>query len=325
MTEVRQMPAVNVIIPNLNGEKLLPICLEALKRQKFQDFDITVVDNGSHDTSIEMLKEQYPAVKILALNRNYGFAFAVNRGIEATDGEFISLLNNDMEVDPKWLGQLHRALVEHPSVGACGPKLLRYWERNRIDLLGIRQNSDGEVEAVGSGEIDEGQYEEMQYVFGLNAGASLYRRRMFEDIGLFDDKFFVTFEDVDLSFRAQLSGYKALYVASAKAYHMRGVTRKRRKYFGTYLHNRNKIIFFWKNMPYEIIRKNFRKIFLRKSRDFSKRVLFNIWKLRTFYFLRGIIAAYILLPYIIRERKKIQSLRRVSIDYLSFCMDRNFI
>jgi GT2 family glycosyltransferase len=319
------MSIINVIIPNLEGEKLLPICLASLRRQTFQDFDTTVVDNGSHDGSLDLLREEYPEVRVIALDRNYGFASSVNRGIEETTSEFISLLNNDIELDSKWLEELYRVLIEHLEAGACGPKVMRYWERNRINILGIRQNSDGEVESIGSGEIDLGKYEEVQYVFGVNAGASLYRRKMFEDIGLFDEKFFATFEDVDLSFRAQLAGYKALYVPKAIAYHMVGTTMKRRKYYGTYLHNRNKILFFYKNMPTEIIKKHFWRIFYTKSSLFFKRVVFNFYNLRTFYFLKGTFSAYISLPYILKERKRIQSSRRVSIDYLCSIMDTDFI
>jgi GT2 family glycosyltransferase len=319
------MPLINVVIPNLDGENLLPICLESLKRQTFQDFDITVVDNGSQDGSLLLLKKQYPEVKIIPLDRNYGFAFAVNRGIEATQGEFVSFLNNDIELDPKWLEELHRALIEHPEVGTCGPKLMRYWERERINILGIRLNSNGEVEIIGAGEVDRGQYGEGKYVFGVNAGASLYRRRMFDEIGLFDEAFFASFEDVDLSFRAQLAGYKALYVPTAIGYHMVGETIKRKRYFPTYLNNRNKILFLWKNMPEEILKKYFWRISRSKLRLFFKRILLNFYKLRTYYFVKGTFAAFIRLPYILKEREKIKAMRRVSTDYLDSIMDKDFI
>jgi len=319
------MGLVNIVIPNLNGEKQLPICLESLRQQTFKDFDITVVDNGSQDGSLDLLQKRYQEVKVIPLEKNYGFAFAVNRGIEATKGEFISLLNNDIELDPKWLEELHRALTNHPESGACGPKLMRYWERQRINVLGIRLNSNGEVEIIGAGRVDHGQYEEERYVFGVNAGASLYRRRMFDDIGLFDEAFFASFEDVDLSFRAQLAGYKAFYVPTAIGYHMVGETIKRKRYFPTYLNNRNKILFLWKNLPDEMLNKYFWKIFWFKLGLFLKRVLFNFYKLRTFYFIRGTVAAFFYLPGILRERAKIQAMRRVSIDYLESIMDKDFI
>jgi len=320
-----KVPNVNVIIPNLDGEKLLPICLESLRGQTFKDFDITVVDNGSKDGSLDLLKERYPDVRVICLDKNYGFALPVNRGIEATEGELIALLNNDIEVDPKWLEELHRALVEHPEVGSCQAKLLRYKERGRINGLGIRMNIYGEIEIIGWGEIDRGQFEEERYIFAAGAGASLYRRKMFEDIGLFDETFFANFEDVDLSFRGQLAGYKALYVPKAIGYHMVGATIKKMKYFPSYLNNRNKVLFFWKNMPKEIIKKHFWRILWIRSSFIFKRIFFNFYKLRTYYFLKGTFAAYIRLPHILREREKVQAMRRVSIDYLESIMDKDFI
>jgi GT2 family glycosyltransferase len=319
------MSFVNVIIPNLDGESLLPICLESLRRQTFRDFDVTVIDNGSRDGSLGLLEKSYPQVNIISLDRNYGFAFGVNRGIEATKDEFISLLNNDIELDPHWLEELHQALIEHPEVGACGPKLMRYWERERINILGIRLNSNGEVQIIGAGEVDRGQYGARRYVFGVNAGASLYRRRMFEEIGLFDEVFFASFEDVDLSFRAQLAGYKALYVPTAIGYHMVGETIKRKRYFPTYLNNRNKILFLLKDMPEGIFKKYFFRILRSKSSLFFKRVLFNFYKLRTYYFLKGTFAAFIEIPHILRERRRIRAMRRVSADYIDSIMDKDFV
>jgi GT2 family glycosyltransferase len=315
---------VSVVIPNLNGEKLLPICLDTLNIQTFQDFEVIVVDNGSRDGSLRLLKEEYPHVKIISLDKNYGFAFPVNRGIEATSGEFVCLLNNDIELDPKWMEAMYEALLKNPEVGACGPKMLRYWERERINVLGIRVNSNGDVEIIGAGEYDKGQYEEVRHVFGVNAGASMYRRSMFDDIGLFDEVFFASFEDVDLSFRAQLAGYKALYVPQSIAYHMVGATIKKRRYQPTYLNNRNVLLFFWKDMPGELIKRNFWGICRHKTGYFLKRVLKNFYKLRTYYYLKGTIAAFIRLPSMLRARKEIQASRRVSLEYLTSIMDKDF-
>ncbi|HOJ42500.1 MAG TPA: glycosyltransferase family 2 protein [Syntrophorhabdaceae bacterium] len=319
------MAAVTIVIPNMNGEGLLPVPLESLKKQTFKDFEIIVVDNCSSDGSLNLIKREYPYVKIIPLDKNYGFAYAVNRGIEASSSLFVSLLNNDIELDSNWLWYLYEALIKHPEAGSCGPKLMRYWERERINVLGIRLNRDGGVEIVGAGEVDRGQYEEMKYVFGVNAGASLYRKKMFEDIGMFDETFFASFEDVDLSFRAQLAGYKALYVPKAIAYHMVGATIKRKRYMATYLNNRNSTMFFWKDMPKELIKKHLFYIFYRRTYAFFKRVLFNFWKIRTYYFIKGTIAAYLRMPYILRERKKIQSSMRVSIDYIESILDKDFI
>ncbi len=319
------MPTVSVVIPNLNGERLLPMCLDTLREQTFRDFEVIVVDNGSSDGSVLLLKEKYPEVRIVALDKNYGFAYPVNRGIEAAAGEFICLLNNDIELDKGWMEELLRALRDHPDAGSCGPKLMRLEERERINVLGIRMNSDSSVEIIGAGQYDRGQYEEGQYVFGVNAGASMYRRSMFDKTGLFDELFFASYEDVDLSFRAQLAGYKALYEPKAIGYHMVGATIKRRRYRPTYLNNRNSVIFFLKDMPGELIKKNFSKIFRLRTGYFFKRVIMNFWKVRTFYYVRGTFGAFLRLPAIRRSRKKAQATRCVTIEYLESIMDRDFI
>ncbi len=319
------MPGVSVVIPNLNGEHLLPMCMDSLAKQTFTDFETIVVDNGSRDGSVRLLEEKYPHVRIIRLDKNYGFAYPVNRGIEAATGAYVCLLNNDIELDPRWMEELYRALEEHPDAGSAGPKLMRYFERERINVLGIRVNRDGHVEIVGAGEHDAGQYENGHYVFGVNAGASMYRRAMFDDIGLFDEVFFASYEDVDLAFRAQLAGYKALYVPRSVGYHMVGATIKKKRYRPTYLNNRNQILFFWKNMPGELLHKNLSVIIGKKVGAFTKRVAKNFWKLRTFYYLRGTAAGYLQIPHVIRERRKIQGSRRVSPAYIESILDRDFI
>ncbi len=319
------MPAVSVVIPSLDGEKLLPVALDSLGLQTFRDFDIIVVDNASKDGSLELLKSRYPGIKVVALPRNLGFAGAVNRGIEASASEFVSVLNNDIELGPRWLEELHTALIEHVEAGAAGPKMMRYFERNRINILGLRLNRTGEVELIGAGEDDHGQYDQMRYVFGVSAGAALYRRKMFDEIGLFDEQFFANYEDADLAFRAQLAGYKALYVPAAVAYHMVGSTIRRRKYLSTYLNNRNRIIFLWKNMPAETVEKHLRIIFRREAGLLLKRILLNFYKLRTFYYLKGTVSGLMRIPHALRQRKKSGALRRVSADYIESIMDKDFV
>ncbi len=319
------MRAVSVIIPNLDGEKLLPVVLNSLRQQIFRDFNIVIVDNASKDGSLELLRTDYPEATVVALETNLGFAGAVNRGIEASVSEFVSVLNNDIELDARWLEELHNALVEHPEAGAAGPKMMMYYERNRINILGLRLNRTGEFRLIGAGEEDRGQYDQMRYVFGVSAGAALYRRKMFHEIGLFDEVYFANYEDADLAFRGQVAGYKALYVPSALAYHMVGSTIRRKKYFPTYLNNRNRILFFWKNMPAETVEKQFMSIVQREAGIFFKRLFFNFYKLRTFYYVRGTISGLMQIPCILRERKKNRGPHRVSVDYLESIMDRDFV
>jgi len=319
------VPEVSVVIPNLNGGHLLPMCLDTLRKQTFRDFEVIVVDNGSRDGSLKLLRDTYPEVRIVSLDRNYGFAYPVNRGIEASRGEYVCLLNNDIELDTRWMEELLSSLRNHPDAGSAGPKLMRWHERERINVLAIRVNLDGHVEIVGAGENDLGQYDEEQFVFGVNAGASMYRKAMFDDIGLFDEVFFASFEDVDLAFRAQLAGYKALYVPRAVGYHMVGATIKKRRYRPTYLNNRNSTLFFWKNMPGELIRKNLPAIVGNRMGIFLKRILKNFWKLRTFHYLRGTAAGYMCMPHILRERRQIQEACRVTPEYIESILNKDFV
>lgn len=316
---------VTVIIPNYNGRKFLPICLGSLRNQEFKEFVTIVVDNGSNDGSIELIRENYPEVEVISLKANYGFSFAVNRGIERSSTEYVALLNNDVEVTPKWLGEMVCALDMHKDASFSNPKVMRYYEPNRINVLGIRYNSNSEVEIIGAGKIDRGYDSNVKYIFGVNAGASLYRREMFEDIGLFDEEFFASFEDVDLSFRAQLLGYKAIHVPTSYAYHMVGATIKRKRYLLTYLNSRNSLICLLKNMPYELLTRNFWRIMHYRLSIFAKRTFLNPYKIRTYYFLAGIASAFKKLPYILKARKEVQKRRRVSIEYLTSIMDRDFI
>jgi GT2 family glycosyltransferase len=316
---------VSVVIPNYNGRTVLPVALNSLRSQTFRNFEVVVVDNGSSDGSVEFLEESFPEARIVRLLRNLGFAGGVNEGIRRTNRPFVALLNNDVEVDPKWLEELYAAMAGKPHVGACQPKIIRYFERDRFDVVGLRLSGTGMIDVVGGGEKDVGQYDECRYLFGVNAGAALYRRSMLDDVGLFDEQLITSYEDADLSFRAQLAGWSALYVPTAVAHHMVGSTRKRRKYYGTYLFNRNKVLVFWKNMPAETIRDQWPAFFSYQVEVLVKRVVLNFWKVRSFCFLGGVLSAYLKIGYLRRERKIVQSGRRVPPGHIKALLDKDFL
>ncbi len=316
---------ISVVIPNYNGEKVLPVALDSLQGQRFKDFETVVVDNGSSDSSVPLMERSYPWVRIVRLPCNLGFAGGVNEGIRRTISPFVALLNSDVEVDPGWLQELWQSMRRESAIGACQPKMLRYFERDRIDVIGLRLSSRGIVEGIGKGEKDGGQYEIPRFVFGVNAGAALYRRAMLDQIGLFDEHFVTSFEDGDLSFRSQLAGWSALYVPTSVAYHMVGSTRKQRKYRGTYLNNRNKILLFWKNMPAEVMRDRWRSFLSYQAGTLVRRAAFGFYKVRTFHFLRGVFAAYLSVGYLRRARKMVQSTARINPRLIASFMDRDFL
>lgn len=215
-------PKVSVIIPNWNGEFLLPACLESLRRQSFQDFEVILVDNGSTDRSVEVARARIPALRVIRFPENRGFSAAVNAGIREAGGRLIALLNSDVELDPEWLEAMVKALDSHSEVSACASRMLRASDRGRLDGVGIGCLAGGIGYPIGSHEPDDGQYAYPFEVLGPCAGAALYRRELFDAVGLFDEEFFAYHEDVDLALRAQWAGLRCLYVPSAVAYHVGG-------------------------------------------------------------------------------------------------------
>lgn len=254
---------VTIIIPNWNGKHFLKTSLNSLKGQTFKDFEIIVVDNGSTDGSIEFLQDNYPEVRIIRFSENRGFSAAVNAGIKEAKGEYIALLNNDAEVDPKWLEELVYALERYPEVGFCASKMVNYFNRSIIDTAGDGFSRYGIAFKRGSGKPDGPEYNKEEYVFGACGGAAIYRREVFDKIGLFDEDFFAYLEDVDLSFRAQLRGFKCLYVPTAIVYHMMGGTSGGKSYSVKRMAGKvaNKLFVLIKDMPGTLILKNLFFIF----------------------------------------------------------------
>lgn len=211
---------VSVIIPNWNGARLLPACLDSLRRQTFRDFVAYVVDNGSTDESLALLARDFPEAVVVAIPENRGFSAAINAGVVASRGEYVAALNNDTECDARWLEELVRALELHPEVGFFASKVLSFDDRQVIDSFGDGYTRAGLAFKIGSLERDDGRFDQMLEVFSACAAASIYRRAMLDDIGGFDEDFFCYMEDVDLGLRARFAGYRCLAVPAAKVFHM---------------------------------------------------------------------------------------------------------
>src|ERR1700722_699295 len=206
---------VSVVIPNWNGKRFLSGCLDSLGKQKYPFVEIVVIDNGSKDGSVEFLEENYPHVRLFKFEQNTGFSVAVNRGIIESRGEFVALLNNDTIVDELWLSELVKAMREHTEIGSAGCKMLAYDDRTLLDGAGDGYRRGGLPGRIGHRERDLGQFDTQRYILGACGGAALYRRVLFDDIGLFDEDYFAYLEDVDLGLRAQNAGYKCIYVPTA--------------------------------------------------------------------------------------------------------------
>lgn len=248
------MPRVDVLVLNYNGERFLRACLDSLLRQTYADARLILVDNSSQDGSAALVQGEFPEVEVLALERNYGFAGGNNRAIAATHSEYVALLNNDTEAEPGWLDALVEALDTHPAVGFCASRVVRISDRRAIDTAGDVFYTDGVGDKRGSG-VDMDCYTRPAYVFGASGAAVLYRRSMLERIGLLDEDLFAYDEDIDLSFRAQLQGFKCLFVPNAIVFHHVGASFGRRSARYIKLVRRNMLDVLIKNMPSRLLLK----------------------------------------------------------------------
>lgn len=306
-------PRVVVIIPNWNGTHLLPTCLDALRRQTYRDFSTVVIDNASTDGSPGLLRDSYPEVRVLHLPRNLFFAGAVNAGIRASTGEYVALLNNDTEVEADWLRALVAALDGEPNVAIAASKMLLFDRRDVINSAGDVFYTDGTPGNRGVWEVDRGQYDDSRSVFGACGGAALYRRSLFADIGLFDEDFVGYCEDVDLNFRAQLAGYRCIFVPEARIYHRLSATGGGP--LASYLCGRNFIHVVVKNVPGPLLRR-FGAGMLRTQLRLAWQALRHGHEPAARARLRGQLAALPALPLMLRKRREIQSRRRVDLAYL---------
>jgi GT2 family glycosyltransferase len=220
------MSRVAVVIPSWNGEELLPGCLTSLRRQTLAPAEVVVVDDGSTDGSVEMLARTFPEVRVIRLGRHRGFAAAVNAGIRATRAGLVALLNNDAEADPGWLAALVAA-AEGERVGMVASRILDAGDPRRIQGIGLEVGPEGDPREVGRGEEDGPAFGIPREVFGPIGAAALYRRELFQDVGLFDEDFFAYLEDVDLAWRARRAGWRCRYAPDAVVRHLRASTGRR--------------------------------------------------------------------------------------------------
>jgi len=240
---------ISIIIPNLNGMKFLNDCLNSLNTQTFSNYEIILVDNGSNDESISFVHDNYPKVIIIAQGKNYGFAKAVNDGINASKGEYIFLLNNDTICDNKCLENLLNCIKSDNRIFSCQSKMLRMYERDRIDSAGDFLNILAWAFKRGDG-ANATQYMETTGIFSSCGGAVLYKKEFLIKLGLFDEAFFAYLEDVDISYRAKISGYKNIYCANSIVYHAAsGTSGSKYNEFKISLSSRNNIYLIYKNTP----------------------------------------------------------------------------
>jgi GT2 family glycosyltransferase len=307
------MPEIAVVVVNWNGAHLLPTCLSSLRQQTWRDFETILVDNGSADDSLALLQRDFPEVRVIPLQENLGLAGGTNAGIAATDAPIIATLNNDTEADPRWLEELKLALDAHPEAGSVASKLLLFDRRDVIHSAGDFYGVDGVPGNRGVWERDDGRFGQSELIFGACAGAAAYRRTMLDDVGLFEDSFFMYCEDVDLAFRGQLLGYRCVFAPAAVVYHMLSATGGGP--LASYYCGRNFLRVIVRDMPRELLGRVWPRVLLAQLR-FTWESLVHAREPAARARLRGQFDGLRELPRMLHERREIQRRRRVPIRYL---------
>ncbi|MBR5132954.1 MAG: glycosyltransferase family 2 protein [Alistipes sp.] len=225
------MVRLSVVILNWNGRHHLERYLPSVVANTSGDAEVIVADNGSTDDSLQWLRLTYPDVRVICLDRNYGFAGGYNRALKEVDSEYVLLLNSDVEVTPNWWQPLVNVLDNNADVAAVAPKLLADTERGKFEYAGA---SGGFIDYLGypfcrgrilsSVESDEGQYDDSREIFWASGAAMCCRRELFLELGGFDEDFFAHMEEIDLQWRMQLAGYRIMVEPRSVVYHFGGGT-----------------------------------------------------------------------------------------------------
>jgi GT2 family glycosyltransferase len=302
-------PLASIIIPNWNGAQHLPVCLEALQAQTYPHLEVILVDNASTDGSQALVTEQYPEVRLLSLERNLGLTGGNNAGFRAARGEILISLNNDTQADRRLVEALVTALQEHPEAGMAAAKMLLFDRRDTLHSAGDGYGVDGIPFNRGVWQHDEGQFNEPGWVFGGCGGAVAYRRAMLDDIGLFDESFFMYCEDVDLNWRAQLAGWRCWYTPGALVYHKLSATGGGP--IASFYTGRNTIWVVAKNYPGALLKKYGRRVVRAQWRVTCEAL--GAWRgAAARARLRGQIAGLFGWPKMLSKRRAILAARRVT-------------
>jgi GT2 family glycosyltransferase len=284
------------VIPNWNGRRWLQGCLQALARQHISASELIVVDNGSEDGSLELLRASFPEVRVLEMGRNTGFAFAANRGLEAAQGEYVALLNTDVVVAEDWLARMLDAIRADPRIASVACKMLDLEDPARVYDAGDVLRRDGACEQRGRFGRDDGRWDQPGDVFGACAGAALYRRDAVLGVGGFDERYFAYLEDVDLALRLRLAGWSCRF-EPVVALHAGEGTSHRLSGGHLYLVERNTLMLVAKAFPLRWL-----PFVLYRQAGWAWHALRDR---RLSWHLRGALAGLALLPGALRARRSV--------------------
>lgn len=263
------MKQTAVVILNYNGAGMLRRFLPSVIEYS-PEASIYVADNGSSDESCDVVRNEFPAVKLMVLDHNYGFAEGYNRALAQVDEEYAVLLNSDVEVTRGWLSPMTQFLDSNPEVAACQPKLLSFKQKDFFEYAGA---AGGFIDKWGytfcrgrifnTVERDSGQYDDTTDVFWATGAALMIRNEVYKNNSGLDGRFFAHMEEIDLCWRLRSRGYRIACVPQSHVYHVGGATLKKENPQKTYLNFRNNLLMIYKNAPDCQLKKImlFRKVF----------------------------------------------------------------
>ena len=343
-----QQTTLSICIVTWNSMKFIKDCLESIFKQSIflKDFDIkiavNVVDNGSQDNTVDFIRKNYPQVKVLKNTNNLGFSRAYNQAIRMHETEWVLVLNVDMILEKDFLEKLiSTAQKSSDKIGSFSGKILkaetvidedylpRMQKTDKIDSCGLQIKKSRHIKNIGENEIDEGQYDNLNEVFGFSGACILFRREALESVAYrqeyFDEDFFAYQEDFDLAYRLQNAGWKAKFIPSAKIYHFRSAQTNTLKVFSAlkiikarrqksqktnYLSFRNHLWVLYKN---EIPENFWRNIFYIFWFEFKKFIFVLLFEQKTLKFIPGFFNG---LNKISAKRKVVIQNRKVSAEYI---------
>ena len=310
---IKSMTKTAVVVLNWNGKQSIKDCLDSLLDQTLKT-QIILIDNGSVDGSLEIIQKNYPNIDLIINQKNLGFAGGVNQGIKRAielNLDYVALFNDDAVADEQWLAHLVGSLDKNHGVGIATCKFMTI-DRKRLDSTGDLYTSWGLPFPRGRDEAVSTKYDNLTEVFGASGGASIYRIKMLKEIGLFDNDFFAYYEDIDISFRAQLADWRVTYIPEALAYHQIGASSGKIKGFTTYQTMKNLPWIVTKNVPLSL----WPTIIPRLTLAYYGFMFSAILRGQVLYALKGLIVSVTLLPKKLIQRSKIQRNRKVSLDYI---------
>lgn len=245
-----------VVILNWNGKKMLERFLPSVTAHTQGDAEVIIADNGSTDDSLDFVRAQYPGLRIIELDKNYGFAGGYNRALQQVQADYYVLLNDDVEVTPGWIEPVVAQMQQHPDTAICQPKLLMYDQRDTFEYAG---GAGGFLDKYGypfcrgrmftSLEQDNGQYNTPGEIFWASGAAMFVRADVWHQLGGLDDDFFAHMEEIDFCWRAKNAGYRVEYCPQSTVFHVGGGTLPKSNPRKTYLNFRNNMALLYKNLP----------------------------------------------------------------------------